>query len=316
MTMTHKQPANKDIQVTLEQWQMLDAVVQSGGFQRAAEQLNKSQSTVSYGVRQLQQKLGIQLLEIRGRRAVLTDAGEAVLRRARQLLDQAKALEKASADLAAGWEPEVTLVVDAIFPDCLVAQVLEDFAPESRGSRIEVISSTLSGTQDAVINGQADLAICGQMPTGFLGEPTVEMEFVQIASCNHPLVTQERLVTEDDMRQHRQIVVRDSGAYRRLDAGWLGSRERWTVSNFYQSISLIKQGLGHARLPRHMVEAELADGTIKALRLEAPGKLTYECQLVFAQKHQAGPATQLLAEKIRYRCRQWQWQTEQQTTRS
>ena len=75
--------------VTLEQWRTLQAVVDHGGFAQAAEAIHRSQSSVSYTVARMQEQLGVPLLRIEGRKAVLTEAGEVLLRRSRQLLLQA-----------------------------------------------------------------------------------------------------------------------------------------------------------------------------------------------------------------------------------
>jgi DNA-binding transcriptional LysR family regulator len=74
---------------TLEQWRMLQAVVAHGGFAQAAHVIHKSQSTINHAVHKLQDQLGLQLLEVVGRKAQLTEAGELMLRRAGQLLEQA-----------------------------------------------------------------------------------------------------------------------------------------------------------------------------------------------------------------------------------
>ena len=49
--------------VTLAQWQMLAAVVDHGGFARAAEAIHKSPSTLNHAVHKLEEQLGIQVLE-------------------------------------------------------------------------------------------------------------------------------------------------------------------------------------------------------------------------------------------------------------
>ena len=59
--------------VTLDQWRTLQAVVDHGGFAQAAEALHRSQSSVSYTVARMQEQLGVPLLRIDGRKAVLTD---------------------------------------------------------------------------------------------------------------------------------------------------------------------------------------------------------------------------------------------------
>src|SRR6188768_1115406 len=62
------------------------AVVDHQGFSRAAEALHVTQPTVSKMIQQLEQELGLMLLERVGKRFTLTDAGNVVLQRGRALL--------------------------------------------------------------------------------------------------------------------------------------------------------------------------------------------------------------------------------------
>ncbi len=62
--------------ITLEQWQTFRCVVDEGSFARAAEKLNKSQSSISYAIGQLNAQLPQPVLRVEGRRSVLTEAGE------------------------------------------------------------------------------------------------------------------------------------------------------------------------------------------------------------------------------------------------
>ena len=82
---------------TLEQWAVLAAVVDRGGFAQAASALHRSQSAVSYAVARLQEELDVPLLAIEGRKAVLTPHGETLLKRARVLLRDLDTLESLSA---------------------------------------------------------------------------------------------------------------------------------------------------------------------------------------------------------------------------
>src|SRR5689334_5979394 len=102
--------------ITLEQWRALQAVVEAGGYAQAAESLHKSQSTVTYAVQKIQELLGVEVFEIRGRKAVLTQAGEVLYRRARTLLEEAAALERGAAEMARDWQPEIRIAVEIIFP--------------------------------------------------------------------------------------------------------------------------------------------------------------------------------------------------------
>lgn len=285
--------------VTLEQWRMLLAVVEYGSFAAAADRLLKSQSTVSYAMARLQEQLGVAVFEQQGRKAVLTEAGELVARRAQTLVSEAQSLEQAAIDLAAGWEPEIRIMVDVIVPQTLLINVLKQFAPESRHTRIELLEGSLSGTTDAIVHGHADLALGGVLPTGYLSEPICQVQFVAVAAPDHPLAKLESPAREGDLKQHRQFVVRDSGPRRRLDAGWLGAEQRWTVSHFQQSVRLLVAGLGYAFIPRHVAQPYLDNGELVVVKVASGSTRDVPLRMVFADRENAGPALQCFAEIVR-----------------
>ena len=124
--------------VTLEQWRAIQAVVDEGGYAQAAQALHRSQSSISYAVHALEEKLGLRLLEVEGRKARLTEAGEALLRRSRQLTEQARQLEQLARSLERGWEPEIRIVVDAAFPTELLLEALTRFNRARGSTRIRL----------------------------------------------------------------------------------------------------------------------------------------------------------------------------------
>lgn len=284
---------------TVEQWAVLAAVIDEGGFAPAAEALGRSQSSVSYAVQQLQQHVPVPLLETKGRRAVLTPAGETLLRRARAVITDVASVESLAASLAQGWEPEVRVAVEQIFPTPLLLKTLEAFAPIARGSRVEIVESVLSGTVDALIRREVELAITGHAPPGFLGEPLMPIEFVAVAAPAHPLHVLGRALDTADLKAHRQVVVRDSGVRRRMDGGWLGSEDRWTVTNRWTQLEILKAGLGFAWVPREHVWEELANDVLRALPLVEGGVRRIEILLIHADRDSAGPATREFARLLR-----------------
>ena len=288
--------------VTLDQWRMLHAVVEHGGFAQAAEALFKSQSTISYAVTKLQQQLGIDVLEVKGRKAELTEAGKVLLRRSQTLIDEAENLEKVADSLSKGWEGSITLVVDAIFPYPLLESVLKEFSPNCRHSRLELVESVLSGTNERLISGEADLVITGMTPPGFLGEPILEVHSLPVASPEHPLHQLDRELTNEDLKKYRQIVLRDSGVKQNLDAGWLGSEERWTVSHISTSKSMIRQGLGFAWLPAPYIQPELDKGELLPLKIGTLQKRSIQLFMIFPDPDSTGPATSELAQIFRKKC--------------
>ena len=72
--------------MNLDQLRVLDAIVRTGSFRAAAEELHRAQSAVSYAVKNLESDLGVQLFSRDASRPVLTPEGQAVHAKARALL--------------------------------------------------------------------------------------------------------------------------------------------------------------------------------------------------------------------------------------
>jgi DNA-binding transcriptional LysR family regulator len=285
--------------VTLEQWRALLAVIDSGGYAKAAEQLDKSQSAVSYAISQLEQALDVKVFVLLGRKAVATPVGELLYRRAKLLLSQADRLEKSAACLALHVEPLIRIAADLIIPPVNVLQCLAIFAQDFPDTRVEMFESVLSGTEDALLQRQVDLAIGGRVPTGFVGEKILTVIMRGVSSPDHPLQQLDRLVTFDDMREHRQIIVRDSGQYRRHTEGWQEAEQRWTVSHINTSLEAIRMGLGYAWLPDAYTKQDIALERLKYLPMELGAIREVPTYLTFADKDFIGPATQKLAEILK-----------------
>ncbi|HAQ24584.1 MAG TPA: LysR family transcriptional regulator [Pseudomonas sp.] len=289
----------KGPRVTLDQWRTLQAVVDHGSFAQAAEILHRSQSSVSYTVARMQEQLGIPLLRIEGRKAVLTDAGEVLLRRSRQLVTQASQLEELAHHMEQGWEAEVRLVVDAAYPNARLIRALTEFMPKSRGCRVRLREEVLSGVEEILKDGTADLAITALDITGYLGAELGTVGFIAVAHANHPLHQLQRKLSVQDLQSQMQVVVRDSGQRQPRDAGWLGAEQRWTVGSLATSVAFVSSGLGFAWLPQHMIERELAECILKPLPLIQGSIRRPQFYLYTNPDKPLGPATRILIELIK-----------------
>jgi len=286
--------------ITLDQWAALVAVVEDGGYAQASKRLHRTQSTVTYTIQKLEELLGVRVFELQGRKAVLTPAGTVLYRRGKSLLEEAARIERSAAALARGWEPEIRLAVDTIFPTWLLLQCLATFGAERPDTRIELVESVLGGTEDALTAGEVDFVIGGVVPGGFLGDPVMQVQFVCAAAPSHSLHALGRPLTLDDLRQHRHLVVRDSGARRSRSGGWLNER-RWTVSNKATSIRAACMGLGFAWYATENIREELDSGALRPLPLVEGAERFVTLYLVFADRAATGPGALRLAEIIRSR---------------
>ncbi|MDD9891938.1 MAG: LysR family transcriptional regulator [Gammaproteobacteria bacterium] len=281
--------------ITLEQWQTLIHVVESGGYAQAAEAMDKSQSAVSYAIQKLETQLSLRAFKLEGRRAVLTPVGQTLYKRAKHLVDDALQLEEAGEKLAAGVEPQVTIAVDTLFPNNRLLTAIETVSSQFPSTQFELRESTLSGPNEDLLSGKANLAITAYAPPGLLGETIADVELRAVAASHHPLHQLGRTLSWDDLRKHRQIVVRDTGVNNNRDAGWLGAEQRLTVTSGITAIRALERGLGFAWVPCYYYQQ--ASG-LEPLKLREGSSRKVHLQLIYADRDYAGPATTALASAL------------------
>lgn len=284
--------------VTLEQWQALIAVADSGSYAKGADSLNKGQSTVSYAIKQIEDSLSIKLFSIEGRRSKITPEGEVLLKHARSLVDQSRRINELGKQFSEGAEPKISITIEAIYPNGIVLEALHRFADEQPDTHIDYRRSVLSGSEQALLEHHSDIVIGPRIPPGFFGESLGRFKFIAVAAPEHPLNKMKRQLTQEDLEVHRQLVVRDTGI-RNLDGGWLGAQQRWTVDSPELSIDAALQGMGFAWYAEALVQPHLNSGRLKPLDLEVGKTRFAELYLILTDGKTASRGVKRLAQLIK-----------------
>jgi DNA-binding transcriptional LysR family regulator len=247
---------------TLEQWAILEKVVDLGSFAKAADALHRSQSSVSYNLSLLQERLGVTLLIPQGRRAVLTPAGELLLSRVRPLLSAFSHVEMRAASLQDGKRTRLKLVVDTIFPRERLFTILRQFQqsyPRIQVQLTEVLESTL---QDAAAFTEADImVVTRRQDVNGRGEWLMNIDFVAVAHAGHPLFATSEALTEEALSLYPLIRMADS----RESAA--PTDDAWTFSTIDAAIEAVMAEVGYGWLPQEHIRAQLDDGSLKVLPL-------------------------------------------------
>lgn len=284
---------------TLEQWRILQAVVDAGGYAQAAEKLNKSQSSLNHAVSKLQNQLGVELLEVIGRKAHLTPAGEVMLRRSRVLTQQIEDLELLAANIDMGWEPEIRVAVEIIYPKQHLYKALAEFHPISRGSRVQIIETVITGTAEMIEHAKADLVIAaaGAIPKGHLGEPLCVTTLLPVVAACHPLANSAP-IDSHELSQFLQIVIRDTAQNPQERGGWLKAEQRWTVSNFHEALAILQSGQGFCWMPDFLAIPAIERGELKRLPLLQSSERQVPFLLIMPKEDKLGPGSRALMQKI------------------
>lgn len=242
---------------TLEQWITLQEIDRAGSIQAAAIALNKSHTTLIYSINKLESQLDVKLLEVKGRRAILTQHAKSLLRRAQSMIEQARDLEEMSQQLVSGVESEIIIAIDHLCDTSLLYQTMSDFLKLNTTTSIQVEETSLSKTSDMVINEVADIAIITLPITNYPAQAFALTTMLPVVAIDHPLAKQAH-VQLSDLATHTQIIVRDLGAAREStntkNVGWLKANQRITVDNFDHAFKAVEQGLGFCRLPEYVLQ--------------------------------------------------------------
>jgi DNA-binding transcriptional LysR family regulator len=113
--------------LSLDQIQVFLAVVDSGSFSAAARKLRRAQSAVTYAVQKLEDQFGLDMFDRSAYRPTLTEAGQALLPRARRIAGEVGAFRAQARGMAAGIEAEVSITVDSMFPMPLFLDAIKQF---------------------------------------------------------------------------------------------------------------------------------------------------------------------------------------------
>jgi DNA-binding transcriptional LysR family regulator len=267
-------------------------VVEQGGFAQAAAALNRSQSSVSYAVAQLQERLAVPLLATQGRRAVLTEAGRALLSEAIPLIDDLDRLEARGQAIGGGEAVRIRLIVDSLCPKPRLFGALARLAALHPHVQIDLQETVRQATPDPR-ERTFDLAIAMPDPGLRFGRRIAEIEMIAVASSDHPLHRRGAPLSAATLRRHLRVDI--SGP--QPESGGVIETERriWLVSTVEAALAAVEQGLAFGWLPLPMIMEGLEAGRLAALPLLAGSTRSVPLDLSFADEERATPAVHKLA---------------------
>lgn len=246
---------------TLEQWSLLERVVELGSFARAAQASHRSQSSVSYNLALLQERLGVALLQTEGRKAVLTPAGELLLAQVRPLLKAFHYVETRAASLHNGVRTRLDLVVDSIFPRGRLFAILRQFQQQHPFTQVR-LTEILENDEAAIADADVMVLTRRQDDTG-RGEWLMNIDFVAVAHHNHPLNLAAAQLNEETLARYPLIRIAD----RETQPVQSSPAESWTFSTIEAAIEAVMYQVGYGWLPEERISRQLEDGSLKMLPL-------------------------------------------------
>ena len=260
--------------ITIEALETFDAIERRGSFSKAAEELNKATSAVSYTVQKLEEQLDIALFRREGRRSVLTPAGRLLLAEGREILQTTARLANKAKEIATGWEPRISIAVESHQSYAVFFGVLHDFLKEHPTIEVDVRECVLNGGWEALEQGQVDLIVGSPGPVplqkGYRAIPVAHIELVPVISYRH---AQADLAGNSEAFKNvfpklRRVITHDTSLVDVARSEGLSSDGKvFYVQNIDQKVEAILAGIGIGHLPRQRVQKQLNSGELIPLDL-------------------------------------------------
>jgi DNA-binding transcriptional LysR family regulator len=258
--------------LTPEALSMMDTIARTGSFAAAAREMGRVPSALTYSVRQLEDALDVLLFDRSSRQAVLTSAGQELLVEGRRLLQELDAVANRVRRISTGWESELTLAVDDAIARRALFDLMEAFYAERiegggpPPTRLKLRVEVLAGTWEALLHGQADMAIgvpAELQNSSIHCEPGGELEFAFCVAPHHPLAKLAEPLSASQIAEHRIIAVADSARLLApLTVGMLPGQDVLTVPSLATKLEALMRGLGCGSLPVPMVRRHIEAGRL------------------------------------------------------
>jgi DNA-binding transcriptional LysR family regulator len=290
--------------VTLDQMRVLVAVAETGSFSAAARRLGRVQSAISQAVQALETALGVPLFIREGKVPQLNEAGRVILEDARRLIQGAETLKARAESISAEVEPELTLAVDAIFPNDVLMASLKKLTEVYPWIPVTLFTEGLGGAEQRLRDGVAKLGLFVPLPNGaedFDSEFLVSIPTVPVVASDHPLAGIEGPLGRDVLEQHIQLVLTDRTPLTAGISGGIISPRNWRFADLHTRLDYLIAGFGWCFMPVHMVRDEIAAGKLKALTLREQVGRAFSVHVVQQRGRAPGRAARWLIEDMRVR---------------
>ncbi|WP_151638014.1 LysR family transcriptional regulator [Noviherbaspirillum aerium] len=272
--------------IDLESLHIFKAVVDCGGITRAAAQLNRVQSNITTRIKNLEERLGVQLFQRQAGKLVLSAEGKVLLAYAEQLLRLSSEAENA---LRSGM-PRGTLRIGTM--ESTAAARLPPLLAQYHRSYPDVQIELATGTSGALVERVHRF----EVEAAFVAEPfqAAELEMIEAFSEELVLIAPRHAPRIESARdaQKRTLIAFSSGcSYRRILEEWLSMSSVMPgrvleLASYHAIVACVAAGSGIAIVPRSVLGVVRADNEVSVFELPAKVARARTC-LVWRRGHQS-----------------------------
>jgi len=257
---------------TFHQLRIFRTVAEETSYTKAAKRLHLSQPAVSMQVKQLEEAVGMPLLEQIGKKLFLTEAGEILSACAADIAERMQQTSEMIAQLQGVQRGNLKISV-ATTASYFVINIIKKFSEMYPQININLDVTNRSSLIEQLANNDRDIIIMGEPPQtlDLIARPFMDNPLVMITAIDNPLTKRKKLKIEE--LRNQTFVIRESGSGTRAAIERVFEKAGVDIHSTIEMSSneAIKQavqaGLGLAIVSRHTVKLELDTGNLATLNV-------------------------------------------------
>jgi DNA-binding transcriptional LysR family regulator len=290
--------------VSLDHLRMFIAAADEGSFSAGGRRLRRAQSVISQTLANLEAQLGVKLFDRSSRSPVLTGQGLALLAEARAVVSRMDAFKARAKGLSGGLEPELSVVVDVMFPLEELTSAVAAFQAEFPATPLTLFVEALGAVLQPVMDGRCAFGVMGSLPTApahLTLERLLSVGFAFVASPSHPLASLKGPIPARVLAHHRQLVLTDRSELSQGKDFGVFSANTWRLADLGAKHAFLRAGLGWGGMPVDVIETDLENGSLVKIRIEdiPDAKLVMVMSAVFRTDRPPGPAGRWLIDRLK-----------------
>jgi LysR family hydrogen peroxide-inducible transcriptional activator len=296
---------------TLKQLQYLVALHEHGHFGRAAEASFVSQSTLSAGLRDLENLLGVVLVERTKRAVRFTPLGNSVVAKAHRILREAEELSDLVQSSGQPLGGEMRMSVIPTIAPFLLPRMLPRLRRERPNLKLFLREETSAAAIESLHHGRADCVLLAlPFPTGEVEKETIELDALFVAfpkeffsdgawPSDPPAESSPDLIDE-----HRLLLLEDGHCLREhalaaCNRPELRASAMMIGTSLHTLVQMVDNGLGLTMLPEMAIDAGILNGTDVVARPLRSDSANREIALVWRRGSPRADEFRMLAEELR-----------------
>src|SRR5882672_477933 len=290
--------------VSFDQLRTFIAAVDEGSFSAGGRRLRRAQSVISQTLANLEAQLGVKLFDRSSRSPVLTGQGLALLAEARAVVSGMDVFKARAKGLSDGLEPELSVVVDVMFPLDQLTSAVAAFQEKFPATPLTLYVEALGAVLQPVMEGRCAFGVMGSLPTAptqLTRERLLSVGMAFVASPSHPLASLKGPIPARVLAQHRQLILTDRSELSQGKDFGVFSANTWRLADLGAKHAFLRAGLGWGGMPLGVVETDLEDGSLVNIRIEdiPDTRMVMPMSAVFRTDRPPGPAGRWLIERLK-----------------